>query len=377
MKYILIIVFGLIPSFIFAKFNVLKHTNSSVILEFELEELSKSDMEINQKKYSIFSFRDGSLVGDIGQPAIPAIQTRLAIPFGAKVISGIEILQTKIYEDLDILPIHYSEMKKDYNSLIIDRSIYDEAIPYPEEIVEVGEAYSFMNVDVVPLSIHPIQYFPSEHRVQVYTKIRITFQFKDGMQFQSKKKYSSYEEKLLTKKIINYKQSRLFPSAIIPKIKKIDPNYDLSTGLWYKIPIKEEGIYQITGSFLQSHGIDINSVLVDGIHMYNYGGYALPYNVSQSRPEDLNEIAIEVIDNDGDNNMDANDRIIFYGKGMGGWQYNSTSSKWEYEGNPDGSHTLFPYDDVNYYLLTFNSLPGKRILTEISLYYHVYFLIHL
>ena len=77
---------------------------------------------------------------------------------------------------------------------------------------------------------------------------------------------------------------------------------------------------------------------------------------------------IKIIPSNDDNIMDANDRIIFYGKGMGGWRYNSTNSRWEYEGNPDpnNSHTLFPYDNVNYYLLTFNSLPGKRIPTENS-----------
>ena len=127
----------------------------------------------------------------------------------------------------------------------------------------------------------------------------------------------------------------------------------LAQGNWYKISVKERGVYKIDYSFLQSKlGIDPNQINPSHIRLYGNGGTLLPENNAAFRYDDLQENAIVVVDG-GDNKFDANDYILFYANGPHAWEKNESSRRFHYQ------HNI--YEDNAYYFLNFDQGPGKRV----------------
>ena len=79
----------------------------------------------------------------------------------------------------------------------------------------------------------------------------------------------------------------------------------LSSGKWYKISVKESGMYQISYSQLKSWGFSDPS----RVRIYGYGGALLPETYSTDDVDDLPQIPI----------VHNNSRVIFYAQGTVKW----------------------------------------------------------
>ncbi|GAB4205255.1 MAG: type IX secretion system sortase PorU [Bacteroidia bacterium] len=134
----------------------------------------------------------------------------------------------------------------------------------------------------------------------------------------------------------------------------------LSSGTWYKIGIKNTGIYKIDKTFLQSMGINVSQINPKNIRIYGNGGDMVNPKNNQFRYDDLQENAIYVYgENDGV--FDDGDYILFYGKGSDSW---IKKSKFPYS-SPysclDYYHYYHRYSDSAYYFINFDLGPGLRI----------------
>ncbi|MBN1415912.1 MAG: type IX secretion system sortase PorU [Bacteroidales bacterium] len=124
----------------------------------------------------------------------------------------------------------------------------------------------------------------------------------------------------------------------------------LATGKWYKIKIFNDGIYKLTYEDLEKIGL----ANPQDIRVYGNGGKTLPLMNSDWRPDDLQENAI-FMEKGTDGTFNKGDFILFYGKGVLSWQYDSV--------NDFFSHKLNDYSEAAYYFLTTDLGPGKRIET--------------
>ncbi len=129
----------------------------------------------------------------------------------------------------------------------------------------------------------------------------------------------------------------------------------LSQGDWYRIRFNKNGVYKITGAEMKSMGIELSGLNPQTIQLYGNGGGMLPTDNIDSRPDDLQEIAIQLVDGD-DGNFDASDYIQFYGQGPTTWKYNSLTGLY--------SHQIHYYDDFSYVFLTHSQGTGKRIESQ-------------
>ncbi len=359
MKLLSSLFFMLIPWLAICGVEVTDQSSSSVTVDFTLEGLSEMPATYGGREYTFINFEGAAVSDEAGKPAIPYLETRVAVPPGSRLILQTAVVESEERSGVDIVPQGQIYVRNRLVEPARDESVYGSSLVYPEKLAETGEPYNFRNVNVVLLRINPVRYYPQEHRVEIVRRLRITIRFQGGTQT-SALPVSGYEADILSHKIVNYRQSASFRRSVERPFRKVAVNYDFSSGTWFRIPVTTEGIYALTGSFLKSKGVDISGINLSGVHLYNYGGFMLPYSVNASRPSDLNEIAVEVVDENGDGIMNENDRILFYGKGVGGWYYNSASgeNRWEYE--------EYPYDNINYYLFTYNNQPGKRIETTAS-----------
>jgi len=145
------------------------------------------------------------------------------------------------------------------------------------------------------------------------------------------------------------------------------PSSVLSTGNWYKLSVKETGIYKIDLAFLNNLGVNTSSLASNAIRLYGNGGQMLSEANAGPWLDDLQENAIMVVDG-GDGILNGNDYILFYATGPDQWVKDSLGQKF--------SHRKNIYSDKSYYFLTIGG-SGKRI-TNASMfllrhYYHQLF----
>ncbi|MDZ7262695.1 MAG: type IX secretion system sortase PorU, partial [candidate division KSB1 bacterium] len=164
------------------------------------------------------------------------------------------------------------------------------------------------------------------------------------------------EEEFYQAVILNYPSARHWREK--PRIPTGLPKLN-SSGDWYKIVIRKEGMYKVTGSLLSAAGIDISTIDPKTIRLYNNGGRELPRSLTTSRPDSLIENAILMVDG-GDGKLDASDYFVFYGKGLDGWDYNPVTGRFFHYINH------YTYDNI-YWLTWGGTRPGKRMAEKASL----------
>ncbi len=345
-----------IPYMAISGVKIIQSTSRFVEFEFVLEDLREIPVTVGGKPYVLYKFRDGISDEKAGVPALPFLELRIAVPPGASVSPQVAVLSAEERFNTDVAPRNRIYIGKRVAEIPRNEEVYNRAVPYPEEWVRVSDPYLFRGVNVVALRLYPIRYFPLDHRVKIANRIRVIIRFPAGQSVSPPVRITSAEKKWLAGKILNYQQAEYFTQTPPRTFRKVSVNYDFDSGQWFRIPITGEGIYRVTGSQLKSAGASLSSVQINNVHLYNYGGYILPYSVNKTRPVDLNEVAIQVVDNNQDGIFDENDAILFYGKGLGGWKFFSATADrmWKYHGHP--------YDDTNYYLLSLDDgQAGKRI----------------
>ena len=129
-------------------------------------------------------------------------------------------------------------------------------------------------------------------------------------------------------------------------------NSVLSKGSWFKISVKNDGIYKITYNDLLQYGIDPNSIDPRNIRIYGNGGGMLPeYNLLPNY-DDLIENAICVA-GEADGHFDVNDYILFYAQSPVKWTYDTVQHIF--------THQINYYSDESCYFINTDIGPGKRI----------------
>jgi hypothetical protein len=138
-----------------------------------------------------------------------------------------------------------------------------------------------------------------------------------------------------------------------PKAKTTAEGSVLASGDWYKISVKENGIYKLDYDFLQSElGITPSSITTANIRLYGNGGIMHSESNAAFHHDDLVENAIVVVDG-GDNKFDQGDYILFYANGPDEWTKDSMNKRFHHRKNL--------YEDKSYYFLNFDKGPGRRI----------------
>ena len=131
-------------------------------------------------------------------------------------------------------------------------------------------------------------------------------------------------------------------------------NSVLSSGNWYKISVKDPGVYKMDIPFLNSLGVNTNNLSSASIRLFGNGGQMLSEANSGPWTDDLKENAIRVADG-GDGILNGSDYILFYASGPDEWIKDSVNRRF--------SHRKNIYSDRSYYFLSVGG-NGKRISTN-------------
>lgn len=134
-------------------------------------------------------------------------------------------------------------------------------------------------------------------------------------------------------------------------------NSVLSDGDWYKISVVQDGIHKLSYSNLSTLNIDLDNLQISDIQLFGNGGGMIPKSNSEARYIDLEENAIQIVDQNGNNIFEEDDYILFFGQSPHRWKFNENTKLFEF------SQHL--YSDKTFYFLTISdSNSGKRILEK-------------
>ena len=128
-------------------------------------------------------------------------------------------------------------------------------------------------------------------------------------------------------------------------------NSVLASGTWYKISVKDPGIYRIDVPFLKSLGVNTDQLASASIRLFGNGGQMLPEPCNGSRTDDLEEDAIEMEDG-GDGIFSGSDYFIFYAPGPHVWIKDTVNRQFDHQKN------LF--SEESFYFLSVGG-NGKRV----------------
>lgn len=245
-------------------------------------------------------------------------------------------------------------------------SAFDAATPeiprYLHHMILSGKGN--LNVSITPIKISPISIVQPESKEIIGTDFNITHSITQAR--------NTYQGNIsitpIRKTTTGYEKLEEFSLTVVfsPDNSGIfqsrgDKTYTsaLSSGTIYKIPVKEEGVYEITGEYLSSTlGIENGSLSSASLQLFTSAGGRLPKPVSDERIDDLVEIPL-LINDGGDGKINTNDQIRFYVEGVDKWYFENSSREYNHEKNV--------YDLNNYIFLKIDGSNGKRIASTNSI----------
>lgn len=158
----------------------------------------------------------------------------------------------------------------------------------------------------------------------------------------------------IVKKVISFDLEYKVSSTKSKIIQKSSiKNSVLASGEWFKFSVDTTGVFKIDKSFLQSLGLNINSINPKNIKIYGNGGAMLPFENSSFRYDGLQENAI-FVNGENDGSFDNDDYILFYAQGPHKWKDSNNSLA-------GTEHQFNIFSDESFYFITVGTNEGLRI----------------
>jgi hypothetical protein len=151
----------------------------------------------------------------------------------------------------------------------------------------------------------------------------------------------------------------LFAASLICEGQRLQPRSSsaLKNGNWYKIAIRETGVYKLDFNFLtQKLGIAPADLKAGTIGVFGYGGGALPEQNNFNFRDDIPENTIDIVDINSNGTIEEGDYILFYAEGPYRRRYNPIRDLFE--------HSSAYYSDYQHFFVTTTNGTGRKPQTQ-------------
>jgi len=334
-------------------FQILQSNSQKIVISYSPKYVDTTLQTIEGVEYRLVNILNGAFHNPekTGNPQIPSRDFDIGVPsitgnqihvlsISTKEISGNLPPFPKLIKDLSQKETAYSKS-----------SVYTLKTMYPDNTLLEYSSGSIRNLPVITIAVNAARFNPSTSKIELITNIEFEVVFSSIVNNTTK-----VADDFLNDVVINSDAAKSFVATPRLKTKAVSSSV-LASGKWVRFQAPEEGIYKITKEMFASLGIP-DTVDPRTIKIYNNGGQVLSTTLSDDRPNDLVENAIYV-SNESTGVFSSTDTILFYGRGINFWNFNTSSGSVE--------RCSSPYSDENYYWLTYGGNVGKRIQSKGSL----------
>ncbi len=330
--------------------------NKTYISDYKLLSSGNSSVEVEFTPVYTSSTEFRSAVhssGDYGKPDIGSRNFPVFSPSDRNNILDIYEVTYEEIQNVDVKPVPTPKKSNNKLEVLYDYK-YDNAaymsgnyFPASNGILENGGI--MRNKYVTLVKINPVQYNPLSKSVKRIKSIKFRIVFGDRPVYVSKSQTKA-ELDFFSGAALNWENSINWSTNDFNR-KASFQNSVLASGDFYKIEVKETGMYKLEKNYLSQNGINLNNVDPRTIKIYGNGGAELPYNNGANVPLDLVENSIYV-EGESDGQFNDGDYILFYGQSPHQWTSASTPE-----------HSINHYSNSNYYWITYGGVYGRRMQT--------------
>jgi hypothetical protein len=300
MKYTLfacVIIFLLSSNIFSQKITVLESDMDKIHVEVDFGGVyTIRDTVVNGINYKYISSPD-PILRENGNPAIPEYYFSLGIPRESNPAASVKILQKEVLGNYNIIPFYSVSEDEESFQHEYSQDTYNKNSLFPEKQITLHDDFIFRYSRILPVSVTPFQYNPVSRELifNRIIEIKLIYNPKD---FEiSIPVKDDYSEEFLRYNILNYESAKNWiskPSYNSPAFA--DSFWYNPTADYYKIYLKEKGVYRVTFQDMINAGASVDGIAVEKFQMFNEG----------------QPVPIEVVDN-GDGLFNAGDYIQFVG----------------------------------------------------------------
>jgi hypothetical protein len=313
--------------------------------------ITSRQREVNTTRYVEYKFENEIAGGTPGSPQLPSRQIIIGIPWGGRYDLTVQPGNAGITAAGRIVPVPTMRGTglSAYEYYQENPAVYSRNELYPENYYTVDTScVRFQRI--LRLYLFPVRYNPARNTVSMVTDFIVNVRFAGSGERGFRP--DVHNESLYRDLVLNYEAARVWrqPGASAGARGK---RAALGSGVWYKIPVEQEGIYKIPYETMRNAGLSVTDHRQ--LRLFTGSGRelnpALPSATSLLPQDSLREVALYVSDTAA---FGSGDYVLFYGQGLSGWEYDTTAHRCQYYKNH--------YATANYYWLTTDAgIAGLRI----------------
>jgi hypothetical protein len=311
--------------------EVLKSDQEGVVFKYSVPEPTLANARMNGIDFDQISLDKCVLSDSPEEPQLPVRIVVVGVPPEAEI--EVEILEGESQERPEINLTSPPKIEKSDQSRLgyqvsyqkLDRVFMVDRF-FPEKIVSFDPPIFLRNQRIVRLKIYPVQYNPQRKTIRYHPQLTISVRFLGGAKEPQGIEKDLFE-KIYQHLLLNYEESKTWRRTeerrSFFKPGRVFPFGDSEN--WYKIVVRENGIYKIDRTMLIQAGVPVSEIDPRTFRIFSGGGKTLPLQNSNSFLE-LSELSIFVSGED-DSSFDSDDFILFYGWSVNDWDYESTGEQ--------------------------------------------------
>ena len=282
------------------KYKVIDSSVDHITVEFDFNNsYTILDTLINGKQYQKILGDDYSLRSP-GDPWLPEFVVHIGIPHFSQ--PKIKILNQKqnTRRNQFIIPVPEEDPlleKQDVERF--NKNVYTKNEFYPNKAAETGKPYLFRYLRILPVKIAPYQFNPVTRDLIFNLNVTVRIDFGNMNKGNIVSVTDGMTDEFLKNSIINFETAKNFVGKSVSTDLQSAQNsywYDPDKN-YFKIYLKEKGVYRITYEQLVSAGAQLGITPVNKLELFNEG---LP-------------VPIDVVDNNSDELFNEGDYFTFVG----------------------------------------------------------------
>lgn len=287
----LLLTFSLYNIIYSQSYKIIESTDKHIKLEFSFTNAYKvtENLVDGAKFHSVIGNEIN--VRKPGQPYLPDYRLTIGIPHNSvPEIQVIEIIQEKTVNKM-ILPTPDS-LTQPFDQLNYDQEIYSSNKNFPELPSLIDGDFIMRYARMISLSIAPYQYNPVSRELTFNKKIIIEIKFNVLLQDESTivAINDKMTNEILQSSVINYDVAKNFVGKMTflnNSPAAADSYWYNPVKDWYKIYLKEKGVYRITYDWLVSSGVPANTGLQNMNLELFCNGESIPIDVVDVNQDQL------------------------------------------------------------------------------------------
>ena len=324
--------------------RVVSENSTSLVVEFTPKYIHRAVRASDGRKYTRYEFNGAATEpGPAGSPVVAYKPVLLNLPSRQYSLT----LVSQEFDDVPnadpaAMPSWQANggfgLSPSYGGIQPRYATVDKLPRQTIAMTEVGESRGYL---LGTLRLYPIQYSLSRNEVRLVRRMIVRIDF------------SRPHQGIPASAFIQGQVPVGGPGEPVTSIAKAAGDSPLAIGDWYRMELKESGIYKIDSDFLTKAGISASAVgNINSIRIFGNGGGELPENPLAARPNGLEEVTRLVVDKNGNGTFDSDDFVLFYGKSPRGWTYRPLDRTWD--------HYINHYTETAVYFMTFGGTGRGR-----------------